>query len=228
MLLASLDAEVELRKIQFLTIRNQILSLSDYGLNSVKSNPIKAIRDNELEIERVRLGDFSTTVRGKVISQQYAAEHPGDYPVYSSQTSNFGEFARIDSYIWDGEFITWTTDGANAGTVFYRDGKFNITNVCGLIQINPAWQDKIYLKYFYYFLQRYAPDYVNRTVSNPKLMSNIVEDIEIPILPLEHQKFIGDSLWVMENYIQNPEYGLELLHQRYLTLLEYYIDKFFK
>lgn len=59
-------------------------------------------------------------------------------------------------------------------------------------------------------------------------MSNIVEDIEIPLLPLEYQKFIGDSLWVMENYIQHPEYGLELLHQRYLTLLEYYIDKFFQ
>lgn len=29
----------------------------------------------------------------------------------------------LDTYDFEGEYITWTTDGANAGTVFYRNGK---------------------------------------------------------------------------------------------------------
>ncbi len=41
----------------------------------------------------------------------------------------------IDTFDFDGEFVTWTTDGENAGTVFYRNGKFNCTNVCGTIKI---------------------------------------------------------------------------------------------
>ena len=42
----------------------------------------------------------------------------------------------LDNYMFDGEYITWTTDGANAGTVFYRNGKFNCTNVCGTLKIH--------------------------------------------------------------------------------------------
>jgi hypothetical protein len=39
----------------------------------------------------------------------------------------------INSYDFDCKQITWTTDGANAGTVFLREGKHNCTNVCGTL-----------------------------------------------------------------------------------------------
>ena len=67
--------------------------------------------------------------RGRVMSKEYLAENAGKHPVYSSQTANNGEIGRINTFDYDGEFITWTTDGANAGTVFHRTGKFSITNV---------------------------------------------------------------------------------------------------
>ena len=73
--------------------------------------------------------------RGRVMSKEYLAENAGKHPVYSSQTANNGEIGRINTFDYDGEFITWTTDGANAGTVFHRTGKFSITNVCGLIKV---------------------------------------------------------------------------------------------
>ena len=56
--------------------------------------------------------------RGRVMSKSYLAENRGDYPVYSSQTANNGMIGKIDIFDFDGEFISWTTDGANAGTVF--------------------------------------------------------------------------------------------------------------
>ena len=74
--------------------------------------------------------------RGRVISKIEIEENIGEYPVYSSQTTNNGELGKINSYDFDGEYVTWTTDGVHTGTCFYRKGKFNTTNVCGMLS-NP-------------------------------------------------------------------------------------------
>ena len=81
------------------------------------------------------VGDICDISRGRVMSKDYIRENEGEYPVYSSQTENNGELGRISTFDFDGEYLTWTTDGANAGTVFYRNGKFSITNVCGLLRV---------------------------------------------------------------------------------------------
>ena len=61
--------------------------------------------------------------------------------------------------------------GANAGTVFYREGKFNVTNVCGLLQVINS---DCMIKYLYHVLKVEAPKYVRRGMGNPKLMSNVM------------------------------------------------------
>ena len=71
--------------------------------------------------------------RGRVISEQ-ELDDKGIYPVYSSQTKNNGRLGFINTFDFDCEQITWTTDGANAGTVFLRNGRHNCTNVCGTLQ----------------------------------------------------------------------------------------------
>ena len=40
------------------------------------------------------------------------------YPVYSSQTSNNGLMGYYSDYLYQ-DAITWTTDGANAGSVSF-------------------------------------------------------------------------------------------------------------
>ena len=67
--------------------------------------------------------------RGRVIAQTELIED-GVYPVYSSQTKDEGCLGHINTFDFEGEYITWTTDGVNAGTVFLpcmRQGKFNCT-----------------------------------------------------------------------------------------------------
>ena len=81
-----------------------------------------------------KIKDVCFIGRGRVINQDELRLHPGIYPVYSSQSFNKGEMGRIDSYDFEGEYVTWTTDGAYAGTVFFREGKFNCTNVCGTLK----------------------------------------------------------------------------------------------
>ena len=97
------------------------------------------------KVEWKKLGEVCEIKRGRVISKTYLEKHAGIFPVYSSQTRNNGEIGRIETYDFDGEYATWTTDGAYAGTVFYRKGKFSITNICGLI--TPKDNKKILVKF---------------------------------------------------------------------------------
>lgn len=151
-------------------------------------------------VEWKELGDKNVAKlsRGKVMSKQFLEENKGEYPVYSSQTANNGEIGRISSFEYDGEYITWTTDGANAGTVFYRKGKFSITNVCGLVEINSA---QLLTKFVYYYLTISTKKYVSSGIGNPKLMSNVMGKIKIPIPPLEIQEKIVQILDKFTDYV---------------------------
>lgn len=138
-------------------------------------------------VEYKKIGDIATLSRGKVMSKSFINDNSGEYPVYSSQTENNGQFGAISTYMFDGKYVTWTTDGANAGTVFYRDGKFNVTNVCGVIDISDCQVDT---KYVYYALTIHAKNYVSSGMGNAKLMSNVMSKVTIPIPPLEVQSEI--------------------------------------
>ncbi|WP_312820600.1 restriction endonuclease subunit S [Kaistella carnis] len=130
-------------------------------------------------VEWKALGDVADLKRGRVMSKTYLAQNSGIYPVYSSQTAKNGEIGKINSFDFSGEYLTWTTDGANAGTIFYRKGSFSITNVCGLISIKNL--DLINYKFLFYWLKIRAKNYVYSGMGNPKLMSHQIEKIQIPI-----------------------------------------------
>ena len=74
-------------------------------------------------VEYKSVADIALISRGRVMSKDYIKENQGEYPVYSSQTENNGELGHISTYDYNGEYLTWTTDGANAGSIFYRNGK---------------------------------------------------------------------------------------------------------
>ena len=65
-----------------------------------------------VEVEWKTLGEVATLRRGRVMSKEYFVDNAGDYPVYSSQTGNNGMIGKIDTFDFDGEFVSWTTDGA--------------------------------------------------------------------------------------------------------------------
>ena len=144
--------------------------------------------------------------RGRVISEKEIVDNEGIYSVFSSQTSNKGELGKITSYDFEGEYITWTTDGANAGTVFYRSGRFNCTNVCGTLK---ARSENIYVKFFAYLLSTQAEKYVSY-IGNPKLMNNTVAEILLffPSFLPEQQK-IAEILEAVDETIDKTEAIIE-------------------
>ena len=86
-------------------------------------------------VKKYTVKDIRLVTRGRVISKMELQKNIGEYPVYSSQTLNNGVFGKINTYDFEGQYVQWTTDGANAGSIFYRNGKFSVTNVCWLLNV---------------------------------------------------------------------------------------------
>ncbi len=164
-----------------------------------------------------RIGDLFNLSRGRVISKHEIEENTGVYPVFSSQTSNNGILGYINTYDYDDELITWTTDGANAGKVFARKGKFNCTNVCGIGK--PKSNNICNLIYVSAFLNNITKRYVSY-VGNPKLMNNVFEEIEIFLPPLDEQKAIADILSSADEEIELLNKQLELYTEQKKGLMQ--------
>ena len=131
------------------------------------------------------------------------------YPVYSSQTSNEGILGYDKKYDFDGKYLTWTTDGANAGSVFFRNGKFRCTNVCGVLYnesnnyVNEMVAELLNLE---------TPKYVSY-VGNPKLMNNVMADIKIELPNLNIQNKIATNLKLLNDKIILENNKLNKLQQ---------------
>ena len=144
--------------------------------------------------ELVKISELCEVGRGRVISKNEIEENVGSYPVYSSQTSNNGIFGYLNTYDFDGEYVTWTTDGIYAGTCFYRNRKFNCTNVCGTLKRKSP---QIEMKFLPFILNLITPQHVVK-VANPKLMNNIMADIKIPLPPKDIQEKIVQEIDILE------------------------------
>ena len=157
-----------------------------------------------------KVSEIADIGRGRVISSKEIANQKNPrYPVYSSQTSNEGIMGYLDDYAFDGEYITWTTDGANAGTVFYRNGRFNCTNVCGTLKLH--YQFDAY--YCSLVLANATKKYVSINLANPKLMNNTMAAIKLYLPPFQEQKRMAQLFRKMDENI-TLEHKLLLSYQK--------------
>ena len=128
--------------------------------------------------EQRKVSELFRVTRGYVLAATQTETTKTDekpYPVYSSQTKDKGLMGYYKDYLYE-DAITWTTDGANAGTVNYRTGKFYCTNVCGVLLSNEVKANQMIAE----ALNNVAKGYVSY-VGNPKLMNNVMADIVIQI-----------------------------------------------
>ena len=162
------------------------------------------------------LSEIAELGRGRVISSAEISKQKNPiYPVYSSQTSNNGVMGYLDNYDYEGEYITWTTDGANAGTVYYRNGKFNCTNVCGILKIKNGY-DAYYVSNI---LNCYTKKYVSTNLANPKLMNNVMANIKINLPSIERQKYFSNILKAIEYRVKiEQDIKLNLVKQKVFLL----------
>ena len=102
--------------------------------------------------------------------------------------------------------ITWTTDGANAGDVNLRKGKFYCTNVCGVLKSDKGYANQCIAE----ILNLVTKNYVSY-VGNPKLMNGVMSKIKIPIPQIKEQQKIADCLTAVDNLITAQTEKIEQL-----------------
>jgi restriction endonuclease S subunit len=185
---------------------------------SGKYEKIEQIK-NRLKEDYDKIGKFRVDISGKYetklipvtelfdskkgnagYTKKYMHDHKGEYPIYSSQTSDFGEIGKISTYDYDEECFTWTTDGIHAGTVFYRNGKFSVTTHCGILKLKEKHKGKINFEYLNFILNLTLPKNTLGEWANKRLGIERMREISIDIpikengeFDLDKQKEIADK-----------------------------------
>ena len=160
--------------------------------------------------EQRKVSEVFKITRGQVLAANLTSDKKTEinkYPVFSSQTKDNGLMGYYSEFLFENA-ITWTTDGANAGTVRYRKGKFYSTNVNGVL-LN---DDGLACTALSEIIDKVAYKYVSH-VGNPKLMNNVMANIDI-IIPNDKEELIQISK-IIETFDKSIT-----LHQRKLENLK--------
>ena len=163
------------------------------------------------------IGEVFQVTRGYVlpmtiVSDNYAKETP--YPVYSSQTKNKGLAGYYSEYLYE-DAITWTTDGANAGDVNYRPGRFYCTNVCGVLLNSEGYANKCVAE----LINAVSKKHVSY-VGNPKLMNGVMSKIEIRFPNVSEQRKIASTLSSLDDLIAAEKQKIEELKEHKRGLMQ--------
>ena len=168
--------------------------------------------------EQRKVNEIFKVTRGQVLAASLTTPEKNReniYPVYSSQTKDNGLLGYYSEYLFENA-ITWTTDGANAGTVNFRSGRFYSTNVNGVLLNENGYACYAVSE----IINKVAYKYVSK-VGNPKLMNNVMAEINIMITPdIDELKQISKLIEAYNQYItlyQRKLDKLKNLKQAYLN-----------
>lgn len=233
-----LNTEIILPRIKEQTAIGKLIEKFDYlitlqqrkleQLKQLKKAILQIIASNRLllhtkkvDMIKVRVADIYKITRGNVLSRSEisnvrTSKYP--YPVYSSQTKNHGLMGYYKDFLFKNA-ITWTTDGANAGTVKYRKGRFYSTNVNGVLLSSEGLANQLTAE----LLNLVAFKYVSH-VGNPKLMNNTMGEIIFNIpRSVETQQYFSGCIESVIDLIGKQEKATDKLNK----LKKYLLQKLF-
>jgi len=114
-------------------------------------------------------------------TKKYGNVNKGDFPVYSA--SNREALTFIDTFDYDGEYLTWATNGF-AGYMKIITGKFSINSDRGLLKPK---SNKISIKYIKYILEPILREMAKGRKGEKgedeftKVYPSMIENVSIPI-----------------------------------------------
>ena len=185
----------------FLSLLDKKIELQSKKIEDLKlfkKGLIHQMKKSSNNLVEYKISEIFKITRGVVIPKKDLSENKTNkyiYPVYSSQTSNNGILGYDEKFDFDGKYLTWTTDGANAGKVFFRNGKFRCTNVCGVLyNDNNKYVNELTAE----ILNYETPKYVSY-VGNPKLMNNVMGDIKVFLPDIDKSDRVSNILLTINN-----------------------------
>lgn len=187
------------------------------SFNGIEKYPKLRFQGFTIPWTEIEIGKAFQVTRGYVLPATVVRQDASEeyiYPVYSSQTKDNGLMGYYNDYLYENA-ITWTTDGANAGTVHYRSGKFYCTNVCGVLLSDEGNANRCVAE----ILGSVSKKYVSY-VGNPKLMNNVMSEIKIYVPTIAEQKKIDDFISVIDHRIEKQHELIEYLKKYKRGLLQ--------
>ena len=160
------------------------------------------------EWEEKEVGEIFNVTRGQVLAMPRVSDKKTQstpYPVYSSQTKQSGRCGFYSDFLFE-DAITWTTDGANAGDVNFRSGKFYCTNVCGVLLSSEGYANPCIAA----VINSVARKHVSY-VGNPKLMNGVMAKIVIPFPSVAEQQRVASCLSSLDDLIATQSDQIEVL-----------------
>ena len=200
---AELEAELEERKKQYEYYRDNFLSFDK----------------NDDKVKWIKLGEICEVLRGKRLTtrdlsneEKYPVFHGGNIPIGYYHTYN--RMANSTMVI---------NVGASAGTIGYSDIDFWSSDGCFCFSHN----DCLVQKYLFYYLQSIEHTIKSkvRKAGIPTLDSKVLEQLLIPVLPIDRQQEIIRILSRFELICNDLSVGLPAEIQARRKQYEYYRDK---
>ena len=193
------------------------------------------MRKKQYEYYRDSLLSFGYEVAWKTLGEIFYILAGGDVPKAALSSIKTEEFSIpiLSNGIDEKSLYGWTSISkikkpsltisarGTIGWVSYRDTPF--FPIVRLLVLTPKF--KLNLKYAYYFMKMIENDYKAPQTGIPQLTKPMINDIKIPLLPLEEQKRIVDILDRFDTLCNDISKGLpgeiEVRQKQY----EYYRDK---
>jgi len=185
------------------------------------------LEDENFQYKYYPLQSLFSTVKGhSKYTKKYGNVHPGPYPVYSASSQK--PLTYIDSFDYDGRYMTWSTNGF-AGTILILDEKFSINGDRGiLVPLNGRTDlDFDYMKYtiepvFRELAKGRKGD--NGEDEFTKLYPSMLEDIMIPVPINEHGEISLDAQKVIANKYLSIQQTQEEVAERLDVLIKQKVD----
>lgn len=213
-----LPAEIEARKKQYEYYRDTLLSFDDKACSQI----VKVERERELSrskaIKWLKLSDIVTIERGKRVVRNDLSQEIG-YPVYQNALKPLGYYTDKNR---NANSVFVIGAGA-AGEIGYSYVDYWAADDCFTF----VCDDKLNQRYLYFLLmskQAYLKNNVRKS-SIPRLPRIALENMEIPVPPLEEQERIVSILDRFDKLCNDISAGLPAEIEARQKQYEYYRDK---
>ena len=228
-----------------LEIQNKLITKLDSSNNKVKymklivdsiKQDIKTFFELTIEIENKKLetkwiefGEVFTLEKGKLQSSKVEEDDEGKAVLINC--SLYGNYKKINNYSFDGEnlFISTFMPKSNNGTsyvvVSYYNGKCELCDLMSRLILNNNYNNKINLKYIYYFLmsiKKHIDTYYEKGSCNKSLDQKNFNRMKIQIPSIKQQNKCIEKINEMEEIIKRWENDIDnILNNGSNKFLEY-------
>ncbi|MBP3462940.1 MAG: restriction endonuclease subunit S [Clostridia bacterium] len=160
-----------------------------------------------------KIKDFTKVLRGKRLTTRDIVEN-GKYPIYHGGIIPIGYYNDNNRVA---NTVMIINVGASAGTVGYCEEDFWASDGCFCIEKNEIINDK----FLYYYLQMNEKNLKSkvRKAGIPTLDNKVVENLSIPIPPIEIQFEVVNILDKLEEYIYCLKKELNLRENAYVAIM---------